>query len=70
MLPEQSIFVPIDRHEDTKIALVGASEYQVFRFKAQSCGTNILKLHYIREWEKNVEPLMKFSVTILISQNP
>ncbi len=59
-----SIFVPIV--EDKIKELLGAPEYQVFRFKAQGSGTNVLELHYIRKWEKKVKPLKTFSITVIV----
>jgi len=60
----KSMFEPID--DDTKKEMLGSKERQVFRFRAQSRGSNILELHYIRQWEKKVKPLKKFSITVLI----
>jgi inhibitor of cysteine peptidase len=60
----ESVFEPIVG--DTKKEILGAPEYQVFRFKAQRSGTNILELSYKREWEKEVAPLKTFRITVQI----
>ena len=56
--------------EDTKkeeTPLVGQPEYLVFRFEAQSSGTNVLELHYFRIFEKEkVKPSKTFKITVLI----
>jgi len=61
----ESVFEP--KLEDTGKEIVGAPEDQVFRFRAQSKGSNILSLEYIREWEKKAAPLKAFSVTVQIN---
>jgi inhibitor of cysteine peptidase len=63
----KSIFEPIV--EDTKKEMLGSPKHQVFRFRAQGSGTNILELHYKRKWEKNVKPQKKFSITVLIHED-
>jgi predicted secreted protein len=45
----------------------GASEQQIFQFKALKHGTSIIKLHYVREWEKPLKPLNSFRVTVEIN---
>ena len=58
-----SYFEPMDDGKDDKI--LGARSYQTFRFIAQQKGTNVLLLHYKRDWEKK-EPLKIFSITLQI----
>jgi len=45
---------------------VGAIEYQVFRFRALARGSKIIRLQYVREWEKDVAPLNTYSVMVQI----
>lgn len=56
--------------EDTKkekIPLVGQPQYLVFRFRAQSSGTNTLELHYFRIFEKKkIKPSKTFKITVLL----
>ncbi len=52
--------------EESKSKLLGGVEYQIFRFKAQSPGTNILKLLYIRKWEKEKPPEKVYRITVEI----
>jgi len=56
--------------EDTKkekIPLVGEPQYLVFRFRAQSSGTNTLELHYFRIFEKKkIKPSKTFKITVLL----
>ncbi|MCM2407616.1 MULTISPECIES: protease inhibitor I42 family protein [Anabaena] len=44
----------------------GASENQVFRFSAQSSGSTVLELHYLRPWEKNIPPLKTYQINVQI----
>ena len=57
----ESIFEPIF---DKKKGRVGAPAYQTFRFSAQSTGTDLIEMHYVRIWEKNIKPLKKFCITV------
>ena len=61
----ESIFEP--KLEDTGKKIVGAPEDQIFRFRAQSKGSNILSLEYVRKWEKKAAPLKTFYVTVQIN---
>jgi predicted secreted protein len=60
----ESVFEPIVG--DTKQEILGGPEYQVFRFKARKSGTDILELHYKREWGKEVVPVKTFRITVRI----
>lgn len=42
----------------------GASNYQVFRFKAAEKGEAELKLQYVEGWKKDVKPLREFTITV------
>jgi predicted secreted protein len=57
----EPIFEPIFNEKEKRI---GAPAYQTFRFSAQSAGTELIEMHYIRIWEKEVSPLKKFSITV------
>jgi inhibitor of cysteine peptidase len=57
----ESIFEPISENKEKKL---GAPAYQTFRFSAKSTGTDLIEMHYIRNWEKNQKPLKKFSITV------
>ena len=46
----------------------GGTELQVFRFKAQSSGSNLLELHYARPWEKGVAPLKTYCLKVRIRE--
>ena len=45
--------------------IVGASGWEIFRFKAVSAGQMILNLVYHRSWE-DVEPLKTFSIQVIV----
>ena len=53
-------------YEESKRKLIGGVEHQIFRFKAVSPGTTILKLLYYREWEKGKAPEKTYQVTVEI----
>jgi predicted secreted protein len=53
-------------YEESKSKLIGGVEHQIFRFKAVSPGTVILKLLYFREWEKGKAPEKSYQVTVEI----
>ena len=52
--------------EETESGKLGAVEYQIFHFRALAPGTNILKLQYIRQWEKDVVPVKTYRITVQI----
>ncbi|HJQ40905.1 MAG TPA: protease inhibitor I42 family protein [Thermoanaerobaculia bacterium] len=43
----------------------GASELQVFRFRVNGKGRGVLRLIYVRPWEKDAKPAKTYSVTIV-----
>ena len=45
---------------------VGAGGIQTFLFKGSGAGRTTLKLVYRRPWEKDVEPIQTFSVTVRV----
>lgn len=45
---------------------VGQQELQVFRFRAGAPGAARLELAYARPWEKGVDPLRRFRVTVTV----
>jgi inhibitor of cysteine peptidase len=52
--------------EHSKGEQAGDTEQQVFRFTAQTSGSSVLKLHYMRSWEKGVEPAKTYSIKVQI----
>jgi inhibitor of cysteine peptidase len=60
----ESVFEP--KSVDPGKKIVGSPEDQVFRFRAQDKGSNILYLEYRRKWEKEAAPLKTFSVSVQI----
>lgn len=44
----------------------GATETQVFRFKAVAVGSTTLEFHYARPWEKNTPPAKTFQARITV----
>ena len=54
------------KFEETESGKLGAVEYQIFHFRALAPGTNILKLHYVRKWEKEAIPIKIYSITVQI----
>ena len=53
-------------YEESKSELIGGIEHQIFRFKAVSPGTSLLKLLYYRAWEKGKAPEKSFQITVEI----
>ncbi|MBT8491085.1 MAG: protease inhibitor I42 family protein [Deltaproteobacteria bacterium] len=53
-------------YEESEHTLIGQVEHQIFRFKAVSPGTAMLKLLYYREWEKGKAPEKSYRVTVEI----
>ena len=47
-------------------AAPGATELQVFSFKARASGSTFVELHYLRRWEKGVPPAKTFRVRVHI----
>jgi inhibitor of cysteine peptidase len=39
---------------------------QIFRFRAEQVGTGVLRLNYIRPWEKSVPPEKSYEVSVLV----
>ena len=52
--------------EQTKNGKPGATEYQVFQFKALAPGCKTIKLYYLRQWEKDAPPLNTYSIKVKI----
>jgi inhibitor of cysteine peptidase len=52
--------------EKPKDSRPGATEIQVFRFKAVSAGPATLEFYYARPWEKNTPPAKTFQVQITV----
>lgn len=53
--------------DTTSKETVGRRETQVFVFKPLKPGTAVLKLRYVRPWEKPAKPQKTFTVTVNIS---
>jgi inhibitor of cysteine peptidase len=47
--------------------LVGTKEHHLFRFRAKAKGTTALKMHYSRQWEKDVPPLKTYEIKVQIN---
>lgn len=42
----------------------GAMEQQVFRLQAKKAGSTLLKLDYVRPWEKDIPPINTYSIDV------
>ncbi len=60
----EATFEPIAKKD--RGPLVGGPAAQVVAFRALTRGTDILELHYLRQFEKAEQPLRRFSVTVLV----
>ena len=47
--------------------LVGTKEHHLFRFRAKAKGITALKMHYYRQWEKDVPPLKTYEIKLQIN---
>ena len=47
--------------------LVGTKEHHLFRFRAKAKGITALKMHYYRQWEKDVAPLKTYEIKLQIN---
>ena len=47
----------------------GGTELQAFRFEAQSSGSTVLELHYVRPWEKGVAPLKTYCLKVQVRES-
>ena len=47
--------------------LVGTKEHHLFRFRAKATGLTALKMHYHRQWEKDVPPLKTYEIKLQIN---
>ena len=56
------VFIESKKDEE----LIGAGGYEVFTIKAISKGKTSLILNYERPWEKKVEPIETFEITISV----
>ena len=52
--------------EKSKDSKPGATETQIFRFKAAAAGSTTLEFHYARPWEKTTPPAKTFQVQIAV----
>jgi inhibitor of cysteine peptidase len=56
--------VSVPGENDTPDTAIGAPVCQIFRYLAEKEGTEVLKLFYMRLWEKNKPPLNSFTITV------
>ena len=63
---EEPIFEP--KKDDLTSGPLGAPTYNVFRYRAQKEGTEIIELYYMRVWEKHKPPLKTFSISVNIQK--
>jgi inhibitor of cysteine peptidase len=56
--------VPVPAEE--KPGLVGQPVFQVFTFEPRHAGDGVLKLHYVRSWEKPSPDDEKFEIRVVI----
>lgn len=47
-------------------ALPGAPEHQVFKFRAIAAGATVLRLDYVRPWEKGKTPVNVYKLSVSI----
>ncbi len=47
--------------------VVGAGGWEIFRFKAVSVGQMTLQLGYRRSWEEGVDPILTFSIEVIVN---
>lgn len=47
-------------------AMPGQAGNEIFRFEANSTGSGILEMGYVRPWEKNAVPARTFRVTVTV----
>ena len=64
--PQKLVLLRAPTFEPIESEKLGAVEYQIFRLKALTLGTNVLKLRYIRKWEKEATPAKTYSLTVHI----
>ncbi len=62
----EPIFEP--KKKDLTNGPLGAPTFNVFRYRTEKEGTEILELCYKRFWEKNKSPLNTFSITVSIQK--
>ena len=56
--------VPVPAEE--KSGLVGQPVFQVFTFEPRHVGAGVLRLHYVRSWEKPTPEDVKFEIRVVI----
>jgi inhibitor of cysteine peptidase len=66
---EEKVTLPLEgkpEQEPSAETKPGATETQIFRFAAKQKGEVSLKFRLIRPWEKEIQPLKTYSVTVRI----
>ena len=56
--------VPVPPEEQP--GLVGRPVFQVFTFEARHAGNGVLRLHYVRSWEKPTPDDVRFEINVVI----
>jgi inhibitor of cysteine peptidase len=57
-------------YETPDTQMMGAGGHDVFTFEPVKPGQTVLKLDYVRSWEKNTPPEQTWSVTITVLPKP
>lgn len=57
-------YYSVFRRPDLK--LVGAGGYEEFKFRAMAPGIAVIKLIYVRPWEKEASPAREFTLTVRV----
>jgi len=56
--------VPVPAEEQP--GMVGQPVFQVFTFEARRAGDGVLRMHYVRSWEKPTPDDVKFEIRVVI----
>ena len=54
--------------ETSEKQMPGATQHQVFKFRAVAAGKGNLELHYVRPWEKNTPPARVYKLAIAVAK--
>lgn len=58
-LDEKMLIIMETKNEASDSGLVGASEYEIWIYRALTVGRTEINLKYVRPWEKDVDPVKK-----------
>jgi inhibitor of cysteine peptidase len=53
--------------QDSPAGLVGAGGTEIWRFRATKAGRQILRMAYVRPWEKGVAPVKIVSFSVVVT---